>query len=123
MQVGAVMRRCAHQAQRTTPIVAIARMMGDEGARTVAVSDGGRFVGLVTDWDISCRLVISGGEIASATAADVMDAAQLSCGADMDLDEALAMMNRAGARCVAITDARKHLLGMLHRDDVPPSAA
>jgi len=122
MQVGALMKRCGHQAQRTTPISTIARMMGDQGARTIAIAEDGELVGLVTDWDISCRLVIAGHEIASATAADVMEAAQLRCAVETDIAQALAMMEQAGTRCLAVTDRNQRLLGTLHRDEVPRAA-
>lgn len=123
MQVGALMRRSSQQAERTTPITDIARMMGENGARAVAVEEHGRFVGVITDWDISCRLVITGGEIGAATAGDLMDSAQLRCGADTELAQAIAMMDRAGARCLAVTDQRQRLLGTLHRHEVPRAAA
>lgn len=118
MQVAALMRSNGNTAGLSTTVVEIARMMSASCERVVPVADKGRFVGLVTDWDISCRAVMCGKDLESMTVRDVMPAEQAQCAESLDLEQAAALLDRGGLHGLAVCDAQKKLLGWVHRDDI-----
>src|SRR5690606_2389159 len=97
MQVRAFVRSDSRSAQLSTPIVTVARMMAEQAVRVLPVADGERFVGLVTDWDISCRAVIDGMDLERATVRDVMPDGQPRCTGNTELEQAVAMLDSAHA--------------------------
>lgn len=123
MQLRALMHSDGHTAELSTTVVEIARIMAHQGVRVVPVSDGGRFVGLVTDWDISCQTVICGKDLERTTVRDVLSKKQARCAETMEPKQAIAMMQRSGARGVAVYDQADSLIGWVHRDDLARQAA
>lgn len=123
MQVRTFVRSDDRSAGLSTPIVAVARMMAEQGVRVVPVADGDRFVGLVTDWDISCGTVIRGFDFERATVRDVMADGQPRCAGSTEVSQAVAMLDGAHAFGLAVYDADESLLGWVHRNDLARDAA
>lgn len=124
MQVAALMRSDGQTAQLSTPLVEVARMMSARCERVVPVVEDGRFVGLVTDWDISCRAVMCGKDLELMTVGDVMPAGQARCASTMELEQAAALLESEGARGLAVYDDQQEIVvGWIHRDDIGRVAA
>jgi predicted transcriptional regulator len=123
MQVRAFVRSDSRSAQLSTPIVTVARMMAEQAVRVLPVADGERFVGLVTDWDISCRAVIDGMDLERATVRDVMPDGQPRCTGNTELEQAVAMLDSAHAYGLTVYDSDDSLLGWVHRHDIASQAA
>ena len=123
MQVRTYVRSDNKAARLSTPIVAVARMMSEQGVRVVPVAEDGRFVGLVTDWDISCRAVICGKDLENTTVRDVMPKGQPRCVDTTEVSHAVAMLDRANAFGLAVYDSEQSLLGWVHRNDIARDAA
>ena len=111
---------CVHL---STPIVEVARMMSERGIRVVPVAEDGRFIGLVTDWDISCRAVICGKDLERTSVGDVMPKGQIRCTDTTDLKQAVALLDREQAHGLAVYDRQESLLGWVHRNDIAQVAA
>lgn len=111
---------CAHL---STPIVSVALMMAERGTRVVPVAEDGRFIGLVTDWDISCRAVMRGMDLENATVRDVMPEGQTRCADTTELEQAVALLDRERAHGLAVYDQEDALVGWVHRDDIAQVAA
>lgn len=118
MQVAALMRSKGQSAQLSTTVVEIARMMSSRCERVVPVAENGRFIGLVTDWDISCRAVMCGKDLETMTVRDVMPQGQPQCDASTELEQAAALLDSQGAHGLAVYDANHRLVGWVHRDDI-----
>lgn len=123
MQLRKLMHSDGHTAKLSTTVVEIARIMARQGVRVVPVIEDGRFVGLVTDWDISCQTVICGKDFERTTVRDVLAKEQARCAETMDPKQAVALMRQSGARGVAVYDQADSLIGWAHRDDIAREAA
>ncbi|MEZ5669453.1 MAG: CBS domain-containing protein [Alphaproteobacteria bacterium] len=117
MQARDLMRPCGDPARPGTPITEVAQMMAAAFVRALPVAEDGRFLGIVTDWDISCRTVIRGKEVAATVVGDVMAPGYEACDASTAIEVAVAQMDRRGVPCLPVLDRDLQLLGMLHRAD------
>lgn len=94
------------------------REMGRKGMGAVAVVDAhGQVLGIFTDGDLR-RLVESGGDLRSLTAARVMHAQPHVVGADALAAEAAAMMERHRITSLLVVDRDARLCGALNSNDL-----
>ena len=97
----------------------VARMMIDNDCGEIPVVDGkGVPVGVVTDRDITVRIVAEGRDTMSATAADAMSAPAKTVREDSSLKDATALMEAAKIRRVPVVGANGKLSGILSLADI-----
>ena len=111
---------------RDTPLQEVARTMADEdcGAVPVVESEGSNQpVGIVTDRDITVRVVARGQNAAEKTAADAMTEATITVRADADVDEATRTMKDRQVRRLLVTDDAGAIVGILAQADLARSGA
>lgn len=118
MLVADVMTRRAETVGPDDSLAAAARRMRDLGIGALAVLDGERLVGLVTDRDIVVRGVAAGGDPAAIPVRRAMTAHVLECREDDDLAIAAVRMQAAAVRRLVVLDAAGGLAGILSIDDV-----
>lgn len=103
----------------TTPLRDVAQMMIDNDCGQIPVVDAAsKPVGVVTDRDITVRIVATGRECATATAADAMSTPCKSVGSDTSLHDCTCLMEAEKIRRVLVVDADGKLAGIVSIADI-----
>jgi len=108
-----------------TKLSDVARMMVENDCGAIPVVDGMNekwLVGIVTDRDIVCRVVAQGKDPSRATAGECMSADVVTVAANAEVDEATRQMEKHQVRRVMVTDADRHLCGIVAQADVARNA-
>jgi CBS domain-containing protein len=96
----------------------VARTMRDHDCGSVPVTDkSGRLVGIVTDRDLTVRVLAAGLDHASSIA-DIISREPASCSPDAELIEVERLMSDKQVRRVPIVDADKHCVGIVAQADL-----
>lgn len=107
---------CCHT---DTPLREVAKMMIDNDCGQIPVVNGqGAPVGVVTDRDITIRIVAEGRDTMNSTASDAMSSPVETVRADSSLQDAVALMERSKIRRVPVVDAQGKLAGILSQADI-----
>jgi CBS domain-containing protein len=102
-----------------TPLREVARLMIDNDCGQIPVVDAaGVPVGVVTDRDITVRIVAEGRDMMSATAQDAMSTPVKTVKEDSTLKDATAMMEAAKIRRVPVVGAGGKLTGIVSLADI-----
>jgi CBS domain-containing protein len=99
-------------------IVEAARIMKQEDARVVPVTQNGRLTGMVTDRDIAIRVVAEGIDPQSTAVREVASTDLVTVDPEQDLDEALRLMATHKVRRLPVVEEDGRLVGMLAQADV-----
>ncbi len=122
MKVKRAMHKGAMWISPETPLLEIAKMMKEQDIGALPVGEKDRLIGMVTDRDIVCRGVASGGDLAKLTARDVMTKGITYCQEEHDIEEALEMMERNKIRRLPVIDGGKRMVGILSLGDISHAA-
>jgi CBS domain-containing protein len=95
----------------------VARTMRDHDCGAVPVTDKGRLVGIVTDRDLTVRVLAAGLDHGSKIA-DVISREPSTCSPDADLSEVERIMSDQQVRRIPIIDADKHCVGIVSQADL-----
>ncbi|KJJ99720.1 histidine kinase [Burkholderiaceae bacterium 26] len=113
-------RRIVH-VQSTATLQQAARLMRDEGARALLVTErtgcGARVVGIVTDRDMVVHGIANRGDCTETAVSEVMTRGLLTIHDDAMISEALRSMLSHGLHRLAVVDRQQRLVGMLSLDD------
>ena len=82
----------------STSVVEAAQLMRDEHIGSLPITDGDTLVGMITDRDITTRVVAEGAGLATTSVGDVYSQDLISVGPDKELEEALRLMARHQVR-------------------------
>ena len=117
--ISSVMTSNPASCRSDTPLRDVAQMMIDHDCGQIPVVDAdNKPVGVVTDRDIAVRVVATGKDHASATAADAMSSPCRSVGSDTSLDACTGLMEDAKVRRVPVVDADGKLAGIVSIADL-----
>jgi CBS domain-containing protein len=96
-----------------------ARLMDEEDVGSLPIVDEGeRLIGIVTDRDVTVRVVGRGLDADTTTVGDVASRDVVALTPEHDLDEALRLMAQEQVRRVPIVAGENQLVGMLAQADV-----
>jgi len=104
-----------------TGLQEVAKMMVDHDCGCIPIVDDQNSkmpVGIVTDRDITCRVVAQGQNPLDLTAGDAMTASVLSVTPDMSLEECLNLMEESQIRRVVVVDGSGACCGIVAQADV-----
>jgi len=98
-------------------IVEAARLMRDEHIGSLPVTEEGQLVGMITDRDITTRVVAEAAVLETTAIGDVYSRDAVSVEPDDDLDEALELMIRHQVRRLPVVESGR-LVGILAQADI-----
>jgi CBS-domain-containing membrane protein len=101
------------------PITFAARLMRDEDCGALPVVDrSGRIVGMVTDRDITCRVVADGEDLRFARVGDCMTDEVFAVHVDSSINECMRTMARHQVRRVPVVDDSDRVVGIVSQGDL-----
>jgi len=95
-----------------------ARIMKQEDAGVVPVTENGRLTGMVTDRDIAIRVVAEGKDPQSTPVREVASKNLVTIDPQQDLDEALRLMAKHQVRRLPVVEEDGRLVGVGAQADV-----
>jgi CBS domain-containing protein len=98
-------------------VVDAARMMRDENVGSLPVVDSDRLIGMVTDRDVSVRVVAEGRDPSEVSVQEIASRNPVTAEATSDLNEALQLMARHQVRRLPVTEEGR-LVGIIAQADV-----
>ena len=101
-----------------TTVVDAARVMKQEDAGVVPVTENGRLTGMVTDRDIAIRVVAESKDPKSTTVREVASTDLVTIDPQQDLDEALRLMTKHQVRRLPVVEEDGRLVGVVAQADV-----
>lgn len=119
LRVHELMTRAVASVRPDTPVPHAARIMAERGCGALPViGDNGVLAGMVTDRDITLRVVAVGEDMRGAIVANCMTKGALACYANESLAECMRQMARHQVRRMPIVDDRGRLVGILSQGDL-----
>jgi CBS domain-containing protein len=116
--VGAVVAgREVYHVRADDTVREVARYMTERRVGAVAVLDGDRLAGILSERDIMGRVVAKGLDPATIKAGDVMTSELVVASAAESHDDGLRRMKQAGCRHLPVVDG-EHLVGMVSQRDL-----
>jgi CBS domain-containing protein len=122
MKVKRAMHKGAMWISPDTPLLEIAKTMQEHDIGALPVGENDRLVGMITDRDIVCRGVASGGDLSKMKARDVMTKGITYCREEHEIHEALDLMQKHKIRRLPVINASKRMVGILSLGDVSHAA-
>ena len=95
-----------------------ARIMKQEDAGVVPVTENGRLTGMITDRDIAVRVVAERKDPQSTTVREVASTDLVTVDPQQDLDEALRLMTQHQVRRLPVVEEDGRLVGIVAQADV-----
>jgi CBS domain-containing protein len=119
MSAGALCVRSVHVASPGESVLEAAQRMREAGVGTLVVLDDKRRpVGMLTDRDVAVRVVAERRDPGATKVAEAMTSPVQAVHESTPIEDAVARMEGAAIRRVAVTDADGRLVGILALDDV-----
>jgi CBS domain-containing protein len=96
----------------------VAKMMVEHNCGEIPVCDGAKLVGVITDRDITCRVVATGKTPVAIPASDVMTRDVYSIRGDLNLGAALDLMEEKLVRRLPVVDENDRIIGIVSQADL-----
>jgi CBS domain-containing protein len=125
MNVKDVMTASPECCSPDTGLQEVAQMMVDCDCGCIPVVDGNDSkmpVGMITDRDITCRVVAQGKNPLDLTARDAMTSTVVSVTPDTSLEDCLNLMEESQIRRIAVVDENGAICGIVSQADVALNA-
>ncbi|MGE0710902.1 MAG: CBS domain-containing protein [Planctomycetota bacterium] len=94
-----------------------AQMMRDQQIGSLLVTDPVHYAGMITDRDITVRVVAEGRDPNATIVREVMTEGPIACGPDDSLEDVAALMARHRIRRVAVVDGTQ-MVGIVALEDL-----
>ena len=98
-------------------VVEAAQLMRDEHIGSLPITDGDTLLGMITDRDITTRVVADAADLATTSVEDVYSQDLVSVEPDKDLEEALGLMARHQVRRLPVVQDGR-LVGIIAQADI-----
>jgi CBS domain-containing protein len=125
MNVSEVMTESPTCCTPETGLQEVAQMMVDCDCGCIPVVGGNNSkmpVGMITDRDITCRVVAQGRNPLDLTAGDAMTSTVVSVTPDTSLEKCLDLMEESQVRRIAVVDSGGKICGIVAQADVARNA-
>ena len=102
---------------KSVSVVEAARLMREQDIGSLPITDDEKLVGMITDRDITMRVVAEGGDPQATSVEDVYSQDLISVEPESDLDEALRLMARHQVRRLPVVENGR-LVGIVAQADI-----
>jgi CBS domain-containing protein len=120
MLVKEVMTPAPNCCRPTDRIDTVAKLMLELDCGSVPVMDGRKLVGMITDRDITCRVVATGKTPMAIAVRDVMTKTVHTIRDDEQVEAAINLMKTRQVRRVPVLDSEGNLVGIVSPSDLAP---
>lgn len=118
MQIKNVMTKKAEYVSPSATVKEVAQKMHDCKCGAILIGENDRLTGMVTDRDITLRVIAEGKSPEKTTAGDIMSKNIFYCFEDQTLEEAAERMERHKIRRLAVLNREKRLVGLISLSDI-----
>jgi CBS domain-containing protein len=105
-------------AEADAPVSQVAETMRDENVGSVVVTNENHPIGIVTDRDLTTRVLAEEADPADQTTDEVMSTDLCAVGPDAGFYEAAQVMSENGIRRLPVCDENDELVGIITADDL-----
>jgi CBS domain-containing protein len=114
-----LMRACSATLKPEDSIERAAKLMGETQSGSVpVVDDGGRLIGIISDRDITVKLIALGTSIPHAQVSDCMTGEAFACSAGCSFESCVSAMSWHQVRQIPIVDDEHRVLGTISQSDL-----
>lgn len=121
MQIREIMNRYVDVIERDADVRAAAIKMRDTNTNVIAVCDGPRFAGILTDRDIAVRLAAEGYDATRTLVGEIMTRDLTYCFEDQNIDDAAIVMQFHQISRLPVLDRNYQLVGIVSLSDIAAS--
>ncbi|MFW6233012.1 MAG: CBS domain-containing protein [Bacteroidota bacterium] len=118
MKVKDVMTKGVETINPTDTVQFAAEKMDEINTGFIPINDGNKTLGLVTDRDITIRVVAKGQNPNKVKVSDIMTDDPIFCKDDMDVSAASDLMKKNQVRRLLVTDSNDKLTGVVSLGDI-----
>ncbi|MDD5450499.1 MAG: CBS domain-containing protein [Desulfovibrionales bacterium] len=118
MSIGEICIREVVIARATDSIYKAAQLMRDYSVRTVIITEKRHPIGILTDRDITIRVVAEGRDPQQSLVKDVMSARLLTVRESASVGDGIRIMRGRGIRRLPVIDQQGKLVGIVTLDDL-----
>jgi CBS domain-containing protein len=118
MNVSEVMTNEVYVASPDETVQSAAQVMADLDAGALPVGENDRLIGVITDRDITVRVVAEGRDPGNTLIRDVMSPRVCYCFEDEDIEEAALKMSEWQVRRLPVLNRDKRLVGIVSLGDM-----
>ena len=118
MSVGRICSRDVHTAHYDEPVLESARRMRDRQVGAVIVVDEMRPVGIITDRDLTVRVLAAGLDPQATRVSEIMTPSPTTISEDESIETAVGYMRAGRFRRLPVVGRDGRLVGILSLDDV-----
>jgi len=102
-----------------TPVMDVAQLMCNTDCGVIPVVDpAGKPIGMVTDRDITCRVVAAGADPREALARDCMTEGPITVGLDASVNDCLTLLEQHQLRRLVVVDDGGSCCGIIAQADI-----
>lgn len=123
MLVRDVMTTAPTVCKSTDSIERVAKLMAEHDCGAIPVCDAGNVVGMITDRDISCRVVATGTAADSVAASLVMSKPVCTVRQDEPVETAIDLMKTRQVRRLPVVNDEGVIVGIIAPSDLAPTLA
>ena len=107
----------------TDRIDRVAKLMLDHDCGAIPVTDSGKLVGVITDRDITCRVVATGKTPGAVPVSDIMTRKVYAIRQDEDVEAAIQLMETKLVRRLPVVNDSGVVVGIVAPSDLAPTMA
>ncbi len=118
MQISTTMHKKADWVSADTTVAEVARLMKAEDIGAIPVGKDDKLIGMITDRDLTLRVLAEGRDPAKTKAEEVMTKGIIYCQTKQTVEDAIHLMDQKKVRRLPVLNEKKRLVGMLSLGDI-----
>jgi CBS domain-containing protein len=118
MKIKDMMHKGAEYVAPSATLQQVAKKMKDFDVGAIPVCEGGKPIGIVTDRDITIRVLANGKDVSKLTAKDVMSKNVVHCRDTEEAEDAIRIMEKNQVRRLPVLNEAQKLVGMVSLGDI-----